>query len=211
MSYLQYRKINDNSKTACLSDQISQVIQGQKHNLNKEDALFIAVAWIRASGSRFDKFSNGPLYYLTIYWKLQKEIDHNLPVGRVKSDACVAGGISFWILGGFWPSFYCHNTIGQMLLLNYQLGDCISATNWSYCILYFTIIVPPDVVLNMTSSLLTITKCPNLHAFWHILCTRARAHAWYIIFEVIKTAHMCMKDVCEGPQQEWEATANKAG
>jgi hypothetical protein len=43
------------------------VIQEQKHNLNKEDALFIAVAWIRAAGSRFDKFSNGPLYYLTIY------------------------------------------------------------------------------------------------------------------------------------------------
>jgi hypothetical protein len=56
--------------------------------------------------------------------------------------------------------------------------------------------------------------------FWPI-GTRARAHA-YTTLEVIKTGHICLQNMCIkfqdkipmlcgplGPQEEWEATANK--
>ena len=82
-------------------------------------------------------------------------------------------------------SFYYHNTIGWMLLLNYQLGDCIINIFILLHNYYISIIISIHVSLNMTSS--TVTICPNLHAIL-ALCIRARAHA-YTTFEAIKTAN----------------------
>jgi hypothetical protein len=81
-----------------------------------------------------DIFSNGPNPFLSVLIYstrfeydflniLLKNIDHNLPIGRVEHDDRVPGGIiclDFW---GFSSSFYSQNTIGQMFLLNNYFGD----------------------------------------------------------------------------------------
>ena len=41
---VHYREIKDNPETVCLFHQISE--ERCERNMNKEDALFIAVAWI---------------------------------------------------------------------------------------------------------------------------------------------------------------------
>ena len=98
------------------------------------------------------------------FWKFQFFIiTCPMPMGWTNLSIVLQLGLLLGFCRVLTSSYY-HNTIGWMLLLNYQLGDCIINILILLHNYYISIIVSIDVGLNMTSSTLTLTICPNLHA-----------------------------------------------